>query len=90
MLHKQECVKFSGLKSSKFKSKNFLAQFQNCVMHLELDEVKLTLLKSYLSDYALQVASHLTLKKCGYRPPQKRIPEWESNYKWNIQSDYHI
>ena len=35
MLSKLECVKFSGVKPSKFEFKNFLAQFQNCIMHLE-------------------------------------------------------
>ena len=28
--------------------------------------MKLTLLKSYLSDYALQLISHLTLESCNY------------------------
>ena len=35
-------------------------------MHLESNEVQLTLLKSYLSDYDLQLISHLTLKSCNY------------------------
>ena len=48
MLPELECVKFSGMKPSKFEFKNFLAQFQNCAMYLESNEVKLRLLKSYL------------------------------------------
>ena len=35
-------------------------------MHLESNEVKLTLLKSNLSDYDLQIISHLTLESCNY------------------------
>ena len=35
-------------------------------MHLESNEVKLTLLKSNLSDYDLQLISHLTLESCNY------------------------
>ena len=50
MLPKLECIKFSEVKPSKSELKNFLAQFQNCVMHLKSNEVKLKLLKSYLSD----------------------------------------
>ena len=60
MLPKLECVKFCGVKPLKFEFKNFLEQFQNYVMHLELNKVKLTLLKSYLSNYALHLISHLT------------------------------
>ena len=67
MLPKLKCVKFSGVKSSKFELKNLLAQLQNCVMHLESNEVKLTLLKSYFSNYDLQLISHLTLESCNYR-----------------------
>ena len=58
MLPKLECVKCSGVKPSKFVFKNFLAQSQNCVMYLESNEVKLTLLKSYFSDYSLQLIWH--------------------------------
>ena len=36
-------------------------------MHLEPHEIKLTLLKSYLSGYTLQLISHLTLESCNYR-----------------------
>ena len=64
MLVKLEYVKFSGVRPSKFELKNFLAQFQNCVMHLESNKVKLTLLKINLSDYVLQLISHLTLENC--------------------------
>ena len=35
-------------------------------MHLELNEVKLTLLKINLSDYALQLILHLTLESCNF------------------------
>ena len=35
-------------------------------MHLESNEVKLTSLKSYLSDYVFQLISHLTLESCNY------------------------
>ena len=35
-------------------------------MQLESNEVKLTLLKSYLSDFALQLISHLTLESYNY------------------------
>ena len=66
MLPKLECIKFSGVKSSRFEFKNFLAQFQKFVMHLESNEVKLTLLKSYLSDYTLQLISHLISESCNY------------------------
>ena len=64
MLPKLECVTLKGVKPSKFEFKNFLAQFQNCVMHLQSNEVKLTLIKSYLSGFALQLISHLTLESC--------------------------
>ena len=66
MLPELECFKFSGVTPSKFEFKNFLSQFQNCVMHLESNKVKLTLLKRYLSDYALQLISHLTLESYNY------------------------
>ena len=66
MLPKLEYVQFSGVKPSNFEFQNFLAQFQNCVMHLESNEVKLTLLKSYFSDYDLQLISHLTFESCNY------------------------
>ena len=66
MLPKLECVKFSGVKPTKFVFKNFQAQFQNCEIHLESNEVKLSLLKSYLSDYALQLIPHLTLESFSY------------------------
>ena len=45
---------------------NFLAQFQICVMHLESNEVKLTLSKSHFSDYALQLIWHLIFESCNY------------------------
>ena len=35
-------------------------------MHLESNVVKLTLWKSYFSDYALQLISPLTLENCNY------------------------
>ena len=66
MLPELECIKFSGVKSSKFEFKNFLAQFHNCLTQLESNEVKLTSLKSYLFDYALQLISHLKLESCYY------------------------
>ena len=68
MLSKLECVKFSGVKLSKLEFKNFLAKFQNWVIHLESNEVKLTLSKSFLSDYTFQLISHLTFESCNYVP----------------------
>ena len=57
MLPKLECVKFSGVKPTKFVFKNFQAQFQNCEIHLESNEVKLSLLfgLEYILIYFLYV-----------------------------------
>lgn len=51
-----------GVNLSKFEIKFFLAEFNNCISFIGSNIVKLTLLKSYLTDDALQLISHLTLE----------------------------
>ena len=57
-----KCSFFSGVEPSKFEFKIFLAQFHNCVHNIQSDRPKLAILKSYLTVYALQLVSHLTLE----------------------------
>ena len=61
-----QCPKFSGRTSNKFEFKKFLAQFYNCVSSVSSDKAKLSLLKSYLTGYAVQLISHLTLEEANY------------------------
>ena len=44
---KLQCVKFSGIRASKFEFKNFLVQFENCVDAVHSKKAKLSLLKSF-------------------------------------------
>ena len=60
------CAKFSGNKPDKFEFKNFLSQFYNCVNSVSSEKTKLSLLKSYLTGYAGQLISHLTLEDSNY------------------------
>lgn len=59
---KLQCATFSGINPSKFEFKNFISQFKNCTDSVKSGKSKLALLKGYLSDYALQLVSHLTLE----------------------------
>lgn len=63
---KLQCATFSGINPSKFEYKNFIAQFKNCTESIDSGRAKLALLKGYLSDYALQLVSHLTLEDGNY------------------------
>ena len=70
-----QCPKFSGRTSNKFEFKNFLAQFYNCVSSVNSDKAKLSLLKSYLTGYAAQLISHLTLEEADYEFAIKLLTE---------------
>ena len=70
-----QCPKFSGRMSNKFEFKNFLAQFYNCVSSVSSDKAKLSLLKSYLTGYAAQLISHLTLEEANYEVAIKLLTE---------------
>ena len=59
---KIQCAKFSGEEVGKFKLKNFLAQFENCVTSVESPKVKLSLLKCFLTGFASQLISNLSLE----------------------------
>ena len=70
-----QCLKFSGRMSNKFEFKNLLAQFYNCVSSVSLDKAKLSLLKSYLTGYAAQLISHLTLEEANFEVAIKLLTE---------------
>ena len=61
--------------NNKFEFKNFLAQFYNCVSSVSSDKAKLSLLKRYLTDYAAQLLSHLTLQEANYEVTIKLLTE---------------
>ena len=65
---KLHCPTFSGKASNKLEFKNFLSQFNNCVDASGTlpGSVKLTYLRSYLTDYALKIISHLTINDSNY------------------------
>ena len=67
-----QCPKFSGEMCNKFEFKNFLAQFYNCVSSVSSDKAKL---KSYLTGYAAQLLSHLTLEEANYEVAIKLFTE---------------
>ena len=58
-----KCVSFSGKTVDKLEFKNFLLQFHNCIDAAgKLSKsAKLTYLRSYLTDYAFKVISHLSI-----------------------------
>ena len=65
---KLHCPTFSGKASDKLEFKNFLSQFKNCVDASGTlpGSVKLTYLRSYLTDYALKIITHLTINDSNY------------------------
>ena len=70
-----QCPKFSGRMSNKLEFKNFLAQFYHSVSSVSSDKAKLSLLKSYLTGYAAQLISHLTLEEANYEVAIKLLTE---------------
>ena len=70
-----QCLKFSGRMSNKFEFKNSLAQFYKCVSSVSSDKAKLSLLKSYLTGYAAQLISYLTLEEANYEVAMKLLTE---------------
>ena len=60
---KLECKIFDGTSKDKLEFKNFLTQFSNCIDACGTlsNANKLTYLRSYLSDYALKIISHLSV-----------------------------
>ena len=70
-----QCPKFRARMPNKFEFKNFLAQFYNCVSSVSSDKAKLSLLKSYLTGYAVQLISHLTLEEANYEVAIKLFTE---------------
>ena len=87
MLSKLECVKISEVKPLKFEFKNFLAQFQNCNA-FGSNELKSTLLKICLSDYVLQLISHLTLESRNYRVAIDLLKREFFSYKPKYNPEY--
>ena len=63
-----KCVTFSGKTVDKLEFKNFLLQFHNCIDAAgKLSKsAKLTYLRSYLTDYAFKVISHLSITDSNY------------------------
>lgn len=59
---RQQCTKFSSSEFSKFELKNFLVQFENCVTLVNSEKAKLSLLKGFLTGYASQLISLLSLE----------------------------
>ena len=70
-----QCPKLNGRMSNKFELKNFLAQFNNCVSSVSSHKAKLSLLKSYLTGYAAQLISHLTLEEANYEVAIKLLTD---------------
>ena len=70
-----QCSKFSGRMYNRFEFRNFLAQFYNCVSSVSSDKAKSSLLKSYLTGYAAQLLSHLTLEEANYEVAIKLLTE---------------
>ena len=70
-----QCPKFCGRTSNRFEFKNFLVQFYNCISSVSSDKAKLSLLKSYLTGYAAQLLSHLTLEEANYEVAIKLLTE---------------
>ena len=63
---KIQCTKFCGEEVGKFVFKIFLAQVENCVTSIESPKVKLSLLKGFLTGYASQLISNLSLENENY------------------------
>ena len=63
---KIQCTKFGGKVIGKFEFQNFQAQFENCVTSVESPKVKLSLLKGFLTSYASQLISNLSLENKNY------------------------
>ena len=63
---KLTCNKFSGKTNNKFEYKNFMVQFTNCTANMTMNSAKLAYLRSCLSDFALQIISHLTVTEDNY------------------------
>ena len=63
-----KCVSFSGKTVDKLEFKNFLLQLHNCIDAAgKLSKsAKLTYLRSYLTDYAFKVVSHLSITDSNY------------------------
>ena len=74
---KLHCATFSGKGNDKLEFKNFMTQFNNCVdANGKLSgSVKLTYLRSYLTDYALKIISHLTINDDNYDIALKLLKE---------------
>lgn len=68
LIHKLKCPYFSGkyCENDKFAFKNFMAQFENYVINIDLKQVKLQLLKAYLTGHAAEIIQHLTIKYENY------------------------
>ena len=66
LVPKMNCQKFSGKNVDKFDFKNFLTNFQNCTANIRSDALKLSYLRSLLTDYAFAIISHLTINEPNY------------------------
>ena len=67
LIPKVQCSKFSGKTTSRFEYKNFLIQFKNCTSNMTSDSAKLTYLRTCLTDFALQIISHLSITNENYQ-----------------------
>lgn len=80
---KLNCPKFSGKNcEDKFAFKNFLTQFQNCMVAVKCKAIKLQYLRGYLADYALQIIQHLTITNENYDVAIQLLKEeyWDHEY----------
>lgn len=66
----------------KFAFKNFLTQFQNCMVAVKCKAIKLQYLRGYLADYALQIIQHLTITNENYDVAIQLLKEeyWDHEY----------
>ena len=74
---KLQCKTFTGTSLDKLEYKNFFLQFSNCVDSCKniTKSCKLTYLRSYLSDYAFKVISHLSISDENYDIAVKLLNE---------------
>lgn len=64
-----ECPKFNerDLEIDKLAFLNFSREFQNCVVNLDCDALRLVVLRNHLTGYAFQLIRHLTVSDENYR-----------------------
>ena len=66
LVPKITCGKFSGKGNDRFEFKNFMQQFENCTANMKSESAKLAYLRTCLTDFPLQLISHLTINNDNY------------------------